>query len=531
MEAPPIENLKIGDFVVAFDETKQDTVLSRVTNVVQKTWYELRRIIAGQDTILATENHPFFLPCLNRYLPADSLRQGMQLLSLVGTLLTVQQVTAIDTTVQVYNFEVEEQHNYFVGEAGILVHNENEDCFLAKAGLESAPGASYTFDIIEEAFGAEALTLRPILSLELQQADDPDLYAFFRADDILEETPDIALAELNVIRENRVRAWEVAYSSQIDGLTYNFDFLNHLDGDQDLLTLFRNSTDVEHLADWWVRCYNQSNVIFDFATFIAQNPDFKRFLTFVDNYRNVAQTLRNLDPIEFFLSWKQLDEVVSAGFLSIDDLVRPDYVRYIFDERVDEAVYFTRFNRTDVITTPPFSSLNFIENVSINNWSRGGDRINGAILSNSADQFDLTYKATLNTALSKLPNTNKTVLWRASFRSDVSGWTTGETKTWNTFFACTHKHEGLAGFLPAVEGHNVVFIVEGSNSAKHIESISYYNSESELLYPTGKTFEVLSNEMEPHPLMGTAFEDAWLSHPANPNQSALIRVIRLSEQF
>ena len=204
--------MKTGDFVVAFDETKQDTVISRVTNVVQKTWYELRRIIAGQDTILATENHPFFLPCLNRYLPADSLRQGMQLLSLVGTLLTVQQVTAIDTTVQVYNFEVEEHHNYFVGEAGILVHNENEDCFLAKAGLESAPGASYTFDIIEEAFGAEALTLRPILSLELQQANDPDLYAFFRADDILEGNPDIALAELNVIRENRVKAWEVLYT-------------------------------------------------------------------------------------------------------------------------------------------------------------------------------------------------------------------------------------------------------------------------------------------------------------------------------
>ncbi|MEZ4986316.1 MAG: polymorphic toxin-type HINT domain-containing protein [Saprospiraceae bacterium] len=55
---------------------------------------------------MATPNHPSYLPRLGRYIPADSLRQGMQLLALTGALLTVQSVAALDTTVHVYNFEV-----------------------------------------------------------------------------------------------------------------------------------------------------------------------------------------------------------------------------------------------------------------------------------------------------------------------------------------------------------------------------------------------------------------------------------------
>jgi len=85
--------------------------------------------------------------------------------------------------------------------------------------------------------------------------------------------------------------------------------------------------------------------------------------------------------------------------------------------------------------------------------------------------------------------------------------------------------------MPGVENHNVVFIVQGNNTAKHIESISYYGTEFELLSQSGKRFEVLSNGIEAHPVMGTAFEDAWLSHPANPTQSAFIRVIRLRENI
>lgn len=128
----PIEKISIGDTVMAYDEILKTPTLAAVTNVFQKSWHRLVRVIAGRDTLMATPNHPFYLPGLARYVPADSLRQGMQLLALTGALLTVQCVAALDTTVSVYNFEVAEHHNYYVGTEGVLVHN---DCVFTRAGL------------------------------------------------------------------------------------------------------------------------------------------------------------------------------------------------------------------------------------------------------------------------------------------------------------------------------------------------------------------------------------------------------------
>lgn len=132
-----IEDIQTGDYVYAYDEEKQDTVISRVLQTMQKTWYRFNQIITVQDTFLATPNHPFYIPALKRYVQADSLKVGMRLLTLVGTLMTVTNVAALDTTLPIYNFEVAKHHNYFVGEEGILVHNDGErHCLLLKATID-----------------------------------------------------------------------------------------------------------------------------------------------------------------------------------------------------------------------------------------------------------------------------------------------------------------------------------------------------------------------------------------------------------
>ncbi|WP_367389523.1 Hint domain-containing protein [Lewinella sp. LCG006] len=64
-----IEDIQIGDTVIAYDEIQKDTILSRVTNTFSKNWQKMVRIVAGGDTITATNNHPFYLPQLGKYLP------------------------------------------------------------------------------------------------------------------------------------------------------------------------------------------------------------------------------------------------------------------------------------------------------------------------------------------------------------------------------------------------------------------------------------------------------------------------------
>ena len=182
------------------------------------------RIVAGGDTITATNNHPFYLPQLGKYLRADSLRQNMKLLALTGALLTVHAVEAFDTTLQVYNFEVEEYHNYFVGEEGVLVHN---DCVLVKAGLRQVDdqGAA-VFDRFDEAFATLPLVERQILKEQfrayLESAND-DLLAFFRGTGYVGDLP---LAEVQV---QRVGAWGVLRNANAtDAVKTNVVYLGNV---------------------------------------------------------------------------------------------------------------------------------------------------------------------------------------------------------------------------------------------------------------------------------------------------------------
>ncbi|WP_367393172.1 polymorphic toxin-type HINT domain-containing protein [Lewinella sp. LCG006] len=150
---------------------------------------------------------------------ADSLRQNMKLLALTGALLTVHAVEAFDTTLQVYNFEVEEYHNYFVGEEGVLVHN---DCAFVKMGLRNLPQQlpdDPIFDIFTNVFGTTPeATVKRISFLQdygnLSGQAKIDFENFFRAQDLITANPNISLADLLVARGDRVRAWEVVRDTE-----------------------------------------------------------------------------------------------------------------------------------------------------------------------------------------------------------------------------------------------------------------------------------------------------------------------------
>jgi hypothetical protein len=57
------------------------------------------------------------------WLPAARLQPGMLLRLVDGQLATVQTVEVRLAEESTFNLEVEEQHNFFVGERGVLVHN------------------------------------------------------------------------------------------------------------------------------------------------------------------------------------------------------------------------------------------------------------------------------------------------------------------------------------------------------------------------------------------------------------------------
>ena len=86
---------------------------------------ELVHIGVNGETISATPTHPFYVDKLGWTL-ARSLRAGDVLVLSNGELVTVEWVQheILESPIKVYNFEVEDFHTYFVGECGVLVHNE-----------------------------------------------------------------------------------------------------------------------------------------------------------------------------------------------------------------------------------------------------------------------------------------------------------------------------------------------------------------------------------------------------------------------
>ncbi len=131
-----IEQIQRGDFVLARDplrghQTFKPVVQTFVTH--PDRLYHLRyraREASGDDPdplLVCTGTHPFFVPSLGRFVPADELAIGSDLQLADGRIAEITSITTEDAPAgelfTTYNFEVADYHTYFVGEAGVWVHN------------------------------------------------------------------------------------------------------------------------------------------------------------------------------------------------------------------------------------------------------------------------------------------------------------------------------------------------------------------------------------------------------------------------
>ena len=121
-----IERLKAGDVVISTNpdtlETASKTVLETYVRKVDK----LVHLTINGEEIVTTDNHPFYVQGRG-FINAGSLLVGDKLISVNGEDLFVEKhyIEETDVPVDVYNFQVEDHHTYFVGECCAWVHNKN----------------------------------------------------------------------------------------------------------------------------------------------------------------------------------------------------------------------------------------------------------------------------------------------------------------------------------------------------------------------------------------------------------------------
>ena len=133
-----IEEISVGDEVLAYDYETGETELKEVLNVWVKETDEILHVSTSDgETIDTTTNHPFYVE-YKGWVAAGDLVVGDTLVTVDGdeVEITDVQLEKLAEPILVYNLEVEDFHTYFVGEYGVLVHNSYKSDHASKRQSE-----------------------------------------------------------------------------------------------------------------------------------------------------------------------------------------------------------------------------------------------------------------------------------------------------------------------------------------------------------------------------------------------------------
>src|SRR5581483_8884396 len=130
----PIETIRAGDLVIAALAARGERHPKRVARVFHNATDEVVRVTFGPrgglgvETVECTPGHRWFVEGLG-WTEACALAAGEPLVGALGEALEVRAVAIRAESTGTYNFEVEEDHTYFVAATPLLpaawVHNQN----------------------------------------------------------------------------------------------------------------------------------------------------------------------------------------------------------------------------------------------------------------------------------------------------------------------------------------------------------------------------------------------------------------------
>jgi RHS repeat-associated protein len=136
----PIEDVELGDRVLASDpetgQTGAEEVVATIIGEGRKVLVDIRVEAEpelpgdGAALVTATAGHPFWVPELDRWLPASDLHPGHGLQAAGGGTLRVTAVRYRSQPATVHNLTVANVHTYYVqtGDGDVLTHN----CAMSK---------------------------------------------------------------------------------------------------------------------------------------------------------------------------------------------------------------------------------------------------------------------------------------------------------------------------------------------------------------------------------------------------------------
>ena len=123
-----IDNIKVNDLVMSYNFDTNSNEYSKVIKTFEHKDIndDLYTITCGSIVIEATSMHPICVSLNNTlgFINAKDLKIGNRLVDYEGNIHEITSITYESVTDTFYNIEVENNHNYYVTENNILVHNK-----------------------------------------------------------------------------------------------------------------------------------------------------------------------------------------------------------------------------------------------------------------------------------------------------------------------------------------------------------------------------------------------------------------------
>ena len=121
----PIEEIEVGDKVLAYDEETGEQGYKEVVRLFRNETQEWYHVYAAGEEIICTAEHPFYVDGKG-FVPARELKERDNLLLSDGSKVEIDslRIEYVDIPETTYNFEVKDFHTYYVSHSNVLVHNK-----------------------------------------------------------------------------------------------------------------------------------------------------------------------------------------------------------------------------------------------------------------------------------------------------------------------------------------------------------------------------------------------------------------------
>lgn len=118
-----IEKLRPGDIVCSFNFKKGIIEQDQVSKIHHWDAPSIISLSRNKECIHTAPQQLFFIPSLHRFVPAKSIEHNSKIHNHILKSCFFDSITALDNTTQVYSISVARNHNFYVTQQDVLVHN------------------------------------------------------------------------------------------------------------------------------------------------------------------------------------------------------------------------------------------------------------------------------------------------------------------------------------------------------------------------------------------------------------------------